>query len=104
MDHVSYSGLIEVLDSEDLEVDDSGYEDAWEYHFGAEYALLQSTPILAFRGGAWVERNGEAVLEEGDITHLSAGLGIVTSFVQIDLAGDFSDRGDTASLSFIYNF
>jgi hypothetical protein len=38
------------------------------------------------------------------VTHLSAGLGIATSIGQIDLAGDFSELGDTASLSFIYNF
>jgi long-chain fatty acid transport protein len=82
------------------------YQDGWEYHVGAEYALLQSTPILAFRAGAWVEKREEteAFLDDRDVTHLSAGLGIVTSFVQIDLAGDFSDRGDTASLSFIYDF
>lgn len=104
VDHVSYSDLLQIIDSEDHSAISNGYEDGWEYHFGAEYALLQSTPILAFRAGAWVERNGEARFEEGDVTHLSAGLGLATSIVQIDLAGDFSELGDTASLSFIYNF
>lgn len=104
VDHVSYSDLLRIVESEEHSVASNGYEDAWEYHFGAEYALLQSTPILAFRAGAWVERNGEARFEEGDVTHLSAGLGIATSIVQIDLAGDFSELGDTASLSLIYNF
>jgi long-chain fatty acid transport protein len=98
-DWVEYSGLLQVEDSAGLD-----YQDAWEYHVGAEYALLQSTPILAFRAGAWVERDDEVFFEDSDVTHLSAGLGIVTTLVQIDLAGDFSDRGDTASLSFIYNF
>jgi long-chain fatty acid transport protein len=104
VDHVRYADLVRVLDSDELIEDNTEYENAWEYHFGAEYALLQSTPILAFRAGAWVERNGEALFENGDVTHLSAGLGIATSIGQIDLAGDFSELGDTASLSFIYNF
>ena len=100
IDHVGYEGLVQ-LDEEGS----VGYSNAWEYHIGAEYALLQSTPILAFRAGAWVEKRGEeAFFGDTDVTHLSAGLGIVTSLVQIDLAGDFSDRGDTAALSFIYNF
>lgn len=104
LDRVSYADLLRVLESDELAVEDSGYENAWEYHVGAEYALLQSTPIFAFRAGIWGERNGEAVFEDGDVTHLSAGLGIVTSLLQIDLAGDFSELGDTASLSVIYNF
>ena len=99
-DWVEYSDLFQIGEG------GVEYQDGWEYHVGAEYALLQSTPILAFRAGAWVEKREEteAFLDDRDVTHLSAGLGIVTSLVQIDLAGDFSDRGDTASLSFIYNF
>jgi long-chain fatty acid transport protein len=104
IDHVSYGTLVRVVASEDLEVDNDDFGNALEYHIGAEYALLRSTPILAFRAGAWVEPNWAVLFETDEVTHLSAGLGIATAIGQIDLAGDFSERGDTASLSVIYNF
>jgi long-chain fatty acid transport protein len=103
VDRVGYSGLVRVLDSEDVEVENREYSNAWEYHLGAEYALLQHKPILALRAGAWVEANGDD-LEHENFTHLAAGLGIAAKTFQIDLAGDFSDERDTASLSFIYTF
>jgi long-subunit fatty acid transport protein len=102
-DHVGYSGLVRVLKSETVEVENIHYSDAWEYHAGAEYALLQRTPILAFRAGAWIEKNGQDIIDR-EVTHWSAGIGIAAPTFQIDLAGDLSDNGDTASLSFIYTF
>ena len=80
-----------------------GIEDAWEYHLGGEYALLQSTPILAFRAGTWIEAYGDDLQNES-LTHLTAGIGIAAHSYQIALAADFSDEVDTTSLSFIYNF
>jgi long-chain fatty acid transport protein len=103
VDHVGYSGLIKVRQTEDLEVLGPEYQDAWEYHLGAEYALLQSTPILAFRAGVWVEGNGDGLVDD-HFTHLSGGIGLAVEPFQIDLAGDFSEVADTVSLSFIYTF
>jgi long-subunit fatty acid transport protein len=102
VDHVAYSGLIQVMSTEEREVVVREYEDAWEYHLGAEYALLQSKPILAFRAGAWVENGAD--LEEKKLTHLSGGIGIALEPFQVDLAGDFSKERDNVSLSFIYTF
>lgn len=105
VDRVAYSGLLRVLDTEEVEVEGVlEYRNAWEVHVGAEYALLRRTPILAFRAGAWIEANRADDLGNGDTTHLSAGLGLAAETFQLDLAGDLSDRSDSISLSFIYNF
>jgi long-subunit fatty acid transport protein len=103
VDHVGYSGLLKVRDSEDVVVIGRSYSNAWEYHVGAEYALLQSKPILAFRAGYWVEANGDDLLKRR-FDHVTAGLGIAAPVFQIDLAGDLSDEGNRFSLSLIYNF
>ncbi len=102
VDRVKYSGLVR-LSTEDGEEEIRAYSNAWEYHFGAEYALLQHTPIIAFRAGTWIEANGDDLVIER-FTHLAAGVGIAAETFQIDFAGDFSDEGNTASLSFIYTF
>jgi long-subunit fatty acid transport protein len=98
VDHVGYEGLVQ-LDEEGS----VGYLDAWEYHVGAEYALLRTSPIIAFRAGSWIEAYGDD-FENESLTHLSAGFGIAARSYQIDLAADFSDEVDTASLSFIYTY
>jgi len=103
VDHVAYSGLVKVFDSEDLTVIGREYFDAWEYHVGAEYALIQSQPIVAFRAGYWIEANGDD-LAKRRFDHFTAGLGIAAPGFQIDLAGDLSDEGDRFALSLIYNF
>jgi long-chain fatty acid transport protein len=99
VDHVGYSGLIGVEDSSGLD-----YRDAWEYHVGAEYALLRFTPILALRAGAWIESTGDNLSGDDEVTHLSAGIGIAASTFQIDVGGDLAETGDTASISIIYTF
>jgi long-chain fatty acid transport protein len=106
IDHVGYAGLVQVQSTEDSVVFGREYDDAWEYHAGAEYALLRSNPIVAFRAGYWIEANGDDLtgLAGREVHHWSAGLGIAAPIVQIDLAGDFSEAGDTASLSLIYSF
>jgi hypothetical protein len=98
VDHVGYEGLIQLDEEGSI-----GYQNAWEYHLGAEYALLRTTPIIAFRAGSWIEAYGDDFKNES-LTHLSAGVGIAGRSYQIDFAGDFSDEVNTASLSFIYNF
>jgi long-chain fatty acid transport protein len=103
VDHVGYSGLIKVLPSAEPEATSVDYQDAWEVHLGAEYALLQSTPILAFRLGAWVDGDGDGLVDDKFI-HLSGGIGLAAQPFQVDLAGDFSKVGNTVALSFIYTF
>ncbi|HZF07370.1 MAG TPA: outer membrane protein transport protein [Thermoanaerobaculia bacterium] len=103
VDHVGYSGLVKIKNTDELDIGSREYLDAWEYHLGAEYALLQSTPIVAFRAGGWVEANGDDVRQRR-LTHLSAGVGLAARAWQIDLAGDFSSEGDSVSLSLLYAF
>jgi hypothetical protein len=98
-DWVGYSDLLQVEDSEGLD-----YQDTWEYHIGAEYALLRTTPIVAFRAGGWIQTVGDSFTGDREVKHWSVGGGIAARTVQIDVGGDFSDEGNTASLSFIYNF
>lgn len=102
-DYVNYSGLIRIRDEEGDVVDFRDFEDAWEYHLGAEYAFLRARPIFALRAGVWREASGDDVLD-GLSTHVSVGLGIAAPLGQVDFAFDFSDEIDVASLSFIYTF
>lgn len=106
IDRVGYAGLVQIRETADSVVFGRSYEDAWEYHAGAEYALLRSNPVVAFRAGYWIEANGDDLtgLADREVHHWSAGFGIAAPIVQIDLAGDFSEAGDTASLSLIYSF
>ncbi len=110
-DRIEYSIL-----PQSIGLDDQAIDDADELHFGAEYAFLESTPVMALRLGAWLDPDHQmyatvddpylqAVLPRGDDDwHYTAGLGIATERFQIDLAADLSDRVDTISLSAIYNF
>jgi long-subunit fatty acid transport protein len=102
LDRVGYDGLLRTR-LEGVDIAEREYQDAWEYHLGAEYALLRLRPILAFRLGGWVEANGDDIVEDR-FTHLAAGLGIAADSFQIDLGADFSDEVDTLSLSVIYSF
>lgn len=102
LDRVGYAGLLRA-EIEGEEVEGREYEDAWEYHLGAEYALLRRRPIIAFRLGGWVEANGDDIVEER-FTHLAVGVGIAAESFQIDFAVDLSEEIDTGSLSFIYTF
>jgi long-chain fatty acid transport protein len=103
MDHAGYSGLIKVHESEDVVVVGRTYSDAWEYHFGAEYALIQWKPIVAIRAGYWMEANGDD-LAKRRFDHFTVGLGVAAPAFQVDLAGDLSDEGNRFALSLIYNF
>lgn len=111
VDRVGYAGQLRAVgggeddDEEEEEEEDVDFRDTWEYHVGAEYALLQSTPIIALRAGYWIEKYQNGFVDANDnLTHLSAGIGIAARSFQIDLAADFSDEVNTTSLSFIYNF
>ncbi|HBL28396.1 MAG TPA: hypothetical protein DD490_16305 [Acidobacteria bacterium] len=97
VDYVGYAGMLRGSSTVPAE------HNAWEFHVGAEYALLRRSPILAVRAGTWIEK--ELVLFfPKEITHYSLGLGLAAPPWQLDLAGDVSDNAKTASLSAIYTF
>ncbi len=103
VDHVGYSGLVKVRSTEDLVVISRTYSDAWEYHFGAEYAVIQWNRSSPSGAGYWVEANGDDLLQRR-FNHVTAGLGIAAPVFQIDLAGDLSNEGNRFAVSLIYNF
>lgn len=103
LDRVGYEGLLQTRSAEGEEVLGREDRDAWEYHLGAEYALLHRRPILAFRAGGWVEADGEDIAED-HFVHLAVGIGIAAESFQVDVAADFSEEIDTGSVSFIYSF
>lgn len=90
--------------------------DADEYHLGAEYAFLQTQPVLALRAGMWLDPNHQVrssfddqILQGllgvgGDEMHFSFGLGAAFKSIQLDLGVDISDRQDSISLSGIYSW
>ncbi len=123
-DRVGYSSIfgsfdpveIESLDPDldlgvDLEADDGD-----EFRLGAEYALLDLKPVLAFRVGVWLDPDHRfhsissdpehrALFPPGeDEVHVSVGVGLAFKSFQVDLAADFSNLVDTASLSVIWSF
>jgi len=110
-DRVGYSDI-----PASLGLDDQTIDDADELHLGAEYVFLRATSIVAVRLGTWLEPDHQmhATVDEpltrallprrGDEMHYAAGLGVAMERFQIDLAVDFADRGDTLSISAIFNF
>ena len=123
-DRVGYSSIfdsfdpvvIETLDDDlDLGVDLVA-DDGNELRLGAEYAFLDLKPVLAIRAGVWLDpdhrfrsTSGDpehrALFQPGeDEVHVAVGVGLAFKSFQIDLAADFSDLVDTASLSVIYSF
>ena len=84
-------------------------EDALEFHLGAEYLFLESSPLLAVRWGVWLDpdhlvRISPDIDLGSDEVHFALGLGAAFERFQIDLAADFSDLVDTLSLSTIVSF
>lgn len=110
-DRIEYSSI-----PQSIGLDDQTIDDADELHFGGEYVLLDSTPAIAFRLGAWLDPDHQmyatvddlytrAMLPRGDDQwHYTAGFGIATQRFQVDIAADLAEGLDTLSLSAIYNF
>ncbi len=116
-DRVGYSTILDDLGESALTSNTgAAIDDADELRVGAEYALLERKPILAFRLGAWLDPDhqihatvndpvGRALFPEGsDEIHYAAGFGVALERFQVDLGVDFSDLVDTFSISAIYNF
>ena len=83
----------------------------------AEYVFFQSTTVAAARVGVWLDPDHQpyhtadstfleqALLPPGDdVIHYAMGFGLAFESFQLDVAADFSDLVDTASLSAIYSF
>jgi len=115
-DHVTYSTILESIDSDRLDTGDSRLEDGDELRLGFEFLLLRSTPIVALRWGVWrdpdhrIEYIGNDPLSRALFprasaeTHAALGVGVAFHDFQLDLAADFSDPETTATVSGIYKF
>ena len=123
-DRVEYSSIFSsfepvVIESFDDDLDlgiELEADDGNELRLGAEYAFLDLQPVLAIRAGVWLDPDHRfrsissdpehrALFQAGeDEVHVAVGVGLAFKSFQIDLAADFSDLVDTASLSVIYGF
>lgn len=114
---VEYSTILDRLDPDEFDTSDLVLDDGNEFHLGAEYVFLRSTPVVAARLGMWLDPDHHpsataasdlierALLPPGETQiHWAAGIGLAFENYQIDLGADFSDFVNTVSLSAIYNF
>jgi long-subunit fatty acid transport protein len=123
-DRVGYASIfssfdpvaVETLDDDlDLAVSLAA-DDGDEFRLGAEYALIDSRPVVALRAGVWRDPDHRfrsissdpehrALFQPGeDRVHWAIGLGLAFRSFQVDAAVDFSDLVDTFSLSAIWSF
>ncbi len=105
-DHIHYTTTLGV----------AGLEDENEFHVGAEYAFLATTPIYAVRFGAWTGTDQRVRIASGDPLqpanlrspddemHFAVGFGVAFERFQVDLGVDLSDFINTMSLSMIWGF
>jgi long-subunit fatty acid transport protein len=115
-DRVGYSIIGESLDSPLVDTSQVAIDDADELHLGIEYVFMQTSPIIAVRGGMWWDPDhrfrylgddpfSQAIYQQGeDLLHLTAGVGIAFESFQIDLGADLSENRDVFTLSGIYSF
>ncbi len=112
-DRVEYSTIIDSINFDNQTVID----DADELRAGIELVFLERRPVVALRGGVWLDPDhrlrfeGEApALDRAffrrgdDVVHVSAGLGLVFRRFQVDVGIDASDLVNTLSVSSIYTF
>ncbi len=111
-DRIEYSVSLESIGVDNLFIDDAD-----ELRLGAEYVFARSNPLVALRGGVWLDpdhatRAGEDADEivsallpgSDDEVHYSLGIGLAFKRFQIDAAVDLSERVDTFSISGIFGF
>jgi hypothetical protein len=115
-DHVEYSTIIDSLDTTYFPPV-SAIDDVDEFHLGGEYILVDLTPILALRAGAWLDPDHRlrasdsaselihALRQPGDDEiHLTAGVGIIFEKTQLDIGIDLSEAIDIVSITLIRSF
>ena len=115
-DRVEYSVIGETLDPPLVDTSMVAIDDADELRLGAEYVFLESSPLIAIRGGLWYDPDhrfrytgddvfSQALYRQGqDLVHVTAGIGIAFKDFQIDLGADLSQNADVVALSAIYSF
>lgn len=115
-DRVEYSAIVESLDSPLVDTSPITYDDVNELRLGLEYVFLETSPLIALRGGLWHEPDHsfvysgpdpfpQAMYRPGsDALHLSVGAGIAFKSLQIDIGADFSNLANVFSLSAIFSF
>ncbi len=116
-DRVFYSNLIESIERETPEEQHIVTDDANELRLGVEYVFLKFRPVLALRGGIWLDPDhriqsladddpiARAFFRAGDDElHGALGVGIVFERFQIDFGIDLSELVKSASLSAIFSF
>lgn len=114
-DRVSYSSLRDGLAAIVGGDDDLSIHDANELHLGAEYAFLKVNPVLAARGGLWLDPDHRACsstqgspyvcdADSGDEVHVTAGFGVAFRRFQLDIGIDQSRSLVAFSLSGIVSF
>lgn len=115
-DRVKYSIIGETLDSPLVDTSLATIDDANELHFGVEYVFLETSPLIAIRGGIWHDPDhrfrylgddpfSQAIYQQGeDILHVTMGIGIAFSAFQIDVGADLSQTSDVYAFSAIYSF
>jgi len=115
-DRVEYSTIAETLDSPLVETSLATIDDVDELHLGVEYVFLETSPLIALRGGIWFDPDHRfrylgddpfslAIYQQGeDILHMTAGIGIAFKNFQIDFGVDLAENKDIATLSAIYSF
>jgi long-subunit fatty acid transport protein len=115
-DRVEYSTIFDSVDPRLQGEPTVSLEDGSELHFGAEYAFLDATPVIALRLGAWLDPT-HRVRAEGDEPfsralfpgaddeiHYAVGFGLAFERLQIDLGVDLSSSRKTVSVSGIFGF
>jgi long-subunit fatty acid transport protein len=116
-DRVFYSNLIESIERETSEEQNIVTDDANELRLGIEYVFLKFRPVLALRGGIWLDPDhrirsvaqddaiARAFFKAGDDElHGAFGVGVVFDRFQIDFGIDLSELVKSASLSAIFGF
>jgi long-subunit fatty acid transport protein len=116
-DRVFYSSIMESIERETPDDQNAVMDDASELRLGVEYVFLKLRPVLALRGGIWLDPDhrirsvarddaiARAFFRAGDDElHGALGVGIVFERFQIDFGIDLSELVKSASLSAIFSF
>jgi long-subunit fatty acid transport protein len=115
-DRVEYSIIGETLDSPLVDTSMAAIDDANELHLGVEYVFLETSPLIAIRGGIWHDPDhrfryigddpfSQAIYQQGEDTlHVTMGIGIAIKSFQIDFGADLSQISNVFALSAIYSF
>jgi long-subunit fatty acid transport protein len=116
-DRVFYSWFTESIEAGADEEQNVAIDDADELRLGVEYVFLKLRPVIALRGGIWLDPDhrirsfgrddplARAFFRAGDDElHGAFGVGVVFAQFQLDFGVDLSELVKSASLSAIFSF